>query len=107
MQEIFIFLREPEINNNRDWFQQNKKRYLIIKQLFDKYIAELIEGISIFDPEISNVSVNETLFRIYRDTRFSPNKMPYKTYISASIKKGVERTYGEDIIYIYSRGDLF
>lgn len=92
MQEIFDFLSELEVNNNRDWFHQNKKRYLIIKKLFDKYVAGLIEEISFFDPEISNVSVDQSLYRIYRDVRFSPDKTPYNTYLNASIKLGGKKS---------------
>lgn len=80
----FRFLRELADNNNRPWFQENKPRY-----------EEHVKGpatafITDFAPHLSKVSkhfvadpspVGGSLFRIYRDTRFSNHKTPYKTSI--------------------------
>lgn len=87
MKEIFSFLRELEANNNREWFQQNKERYLKVKQVFEDYVGKLIEGIGDFDSEISRLNIHDTLFRIYKDTRFSNDKTPYKTYERSNQKR--------------------
>lgn len=80
----FKFLRELADNNNRPWFQENKPRY-------EKHVKGAATAfITDFGPHLRKVSkhfvadpgpVGGSLFRIYRDTRFSKNKTPYKTAI--------------------------
>jgi uncharacterized protein (TIGR02453 family) len=76
--EIFEFLYDLERNNNREWFAQNKKRYEDAKKTLERFITELILNINSFDSSIDIKDASKTLFRIYRDTRFSLNKEPYK-----------------------------
>jgi uncharacterized protein (TIGR02453 family) len=80
---LFDFLRDLEHNNDRDWFQANKTRYeQDVKQPALAFIiafAPLLGRISAFfraDPRPQGGS----LFRIYRDIRFSKDKKPYKTH---------------------------
>lgn len=86
--EIIQFLRELQQNNNRPWFQENKERYDALRAGFLEDVQELIRRISLFDPEVAGLEAKDCLFRIYRDTRFSPDKTPYKTYMSAFIALG-------------------
>lgn len=86
--EIIQFLRELQQNNNRPWFQENKERYDALRAGFLDEVEELIRRISLFDPEVAGLQAKDCLFRIYRDTRFSPDKTPYKTYMSAFIALG-------------------
>jgi len=88
MKDLFLFLKELEVNNNREWFQENKNRYQAVKESYENFIGKIIQGISIFDPDISGVQVKDTVFRIYRDVRFSHDKQPYKTHMGAFIAKG-------------------
>jgi uncharacterized protein (TIGR02453 family) len=88
MEQLFLFLKQLEENNNREWFQENKNRYLVAKKTYEDFIGEIIQGISSFDPEIAGVQVKDTVFRIYRDVRFSHDKQPYKTHMGAFIAKG-------------------
>ncbi|MDR1257898.1 MAG: DUF2461 domain-containing protein [Tannerellaceae bacterium] len=83
--QILEFLRELEHNNNRDWFQKNKARYDVLHKGHMEIVQQLINRIALFDPDIAGVEVKECLFRIYRDIRFSPNKLPYKTHFGAYI----------------------
>lgn len=85
---IFEFLRELSVNNDRVWFQANKGRYEALREMFIEEIQGLINRIVLFDPEITGLEAKDCLFRIYRDIRFSPNKQPYKTYMSAYISQG-------------------
>ena len=80
--ELFIFLSELKENNNRDWFQDNKERYENdVKDPLLTFIAAFAER----TPEISTSIMaiprisGGSLFRIYRDMRFSKDKTPYKT----------------------------
>lgn len=81
MKKILSFLTDLSANNNRDWFNANKSRYLEVKQDTEAFAARLIAGISEFEPGASNLSPSDCTYRIYRDTRFSSDKTPYKNHI--------------------------
>jgi uncharacterized protein (TIGR02453 family) len=82
---ILRFLSELKINNNREWFALNKEWYDQVRIDFEKMSKELITQISSFDEAIKHVEVKECVFRIYRDTRFSKDKTPYKTHFGIYI----------------------
>jgi uncharacterized protein (TIGR02453 family) len=84
---VLKFLTELAENNNRDWFNQHKNRYLTIKNEFDLYVGNLIRIFSEIDTSIGLVDAKDCVFRIYRDVRFSLNKDPYKTHLGAYIAK--------------------
>ena len=72
-------------NNNRDWFAEHKKWYNEVRLDFERISSELVTEISKFDTEIGQVEVKDCIFRIYRDTRFSHDKTPYKTHFGVFI----------------------
>ncbi len=86
--EILNFLNDLKNNNNREWFQANKNRYDEARKAFESFVDELIPRIRILDPLIDMVTAKDCVFRIYRDVRFSPNKLPYKTNMGAYIARG-------------------
>ena len=82
--ESLAFLKKLVKNNNRDWFKTNKETYeKDIKIPFESYISSLIQQVNQFDPLI-DLPAKKAIFRIYRDTRFSKDKTPYKNHISAA-----------------------
>lgn len=85
---IFDFLKDLKVNNTRDWFSENKDRYNEAREEFNKSISSLILALAEIDPIIKGVEVKETVFRIYRDVRFSKDKSPYKTAMGAYIAPG-------------------
>jgi len=85
IQSVLQFLEELKINNNREWFAENKVRYDGLRDNFEKLCKDLIFEISHFDEDIKHVEVKDCVFRIYRDTRFSHDKTPYKTHFGAFI----------------------
>lgn len=85
MEELLSFLRELRVNNNRDWFEKNKSRYISIREYVDNLTQNLLNGISEFDPHAKYLSPKDCTYRIYRDTRFSSDKTPYKTHIGIFI----------------------
>lgn len=85
IENILHFLTELKQNNNREWFAENKSWYLKIKNDFEKLVGNLILELSKFDENIKHIEVKDCVFRIYRDTRFSPDKTPYKTHFGAYI----------------------
>ncbi|MDR1456245.1 MAG: DUF2461 domain-containing protein [Tannerella sp.] len=82
---LFQFLRELRENNQREWFQANKKRYDALLGEYSGQLQQLIDRIAAFDPEIAGLNAKNCIFRIYRDIRFSPDKTPYKTHLGAYI----------------------
>lgn len=86
--QIFGFLAQLEQHNNKDWFCSQKAVYDKIKARITAFTAELIERISVFDPSIRRETPQTSIFRIYRDLRFSPDKTPYKTHFGIYIAPG-------------------
>lgn len=84
----FEFLRNLESNNNRDWFQANKAEYDQAVKNFADFVNELIKRISVFDTALIGVDAKQSVFRIFRDVRFSKDKSPYKTNFGAFMAPG-------------------
>ncbi len=82
------FLNSLARNNNREWFNENKNQYLEAQQDVIQFVESLIDEISKFDDEILKIEPKKALFRIYRDTRFSKDKTPYKTHFGVSLGMG-------------------
>ena len=74
MREVTDFLAELCDNNERGWFEAHRKAYLRAKEVFESFVTELIEGIASFDHSVAGLTVRDCTYRIYRDTRFSPDK---------------------------------
>lgn len=86
---LFQFLAELRTNNERDWFNENKGRFEA------EVKAPLIRFIEDFAPKLEKISPHYvadprgnggSMFRIYRDTRFSKDKTPYKTHAAAQFR---------------------
>jgi len=82
------FLRNLEKNNNRDWFNENKTLYQEAQQDVISFVEKLIEEMEDFDEEMGKLEAKKSVFRIYRDTRFSKDKTPYKTNFGAGLGMG-------------------
>lgn len=88
---IFHFLETLSANNNRDWFLAHKDMYEAARTEFDTFLSMLIARLSLFDESVRGLMPGDCTYRIYRDTRFSTDKTPYKNhfggYINALGKK--------------------
>ena len=82
------FLRKLEKNNNREWFNENKTLYQEAQQDVISFVEKLIEEMVDFDEEMGKLEAKKSVFRIYRDTRFSKDKTPYKTNFGAGLGMG-------------------
>src|SRR3954471_12261472 len=82
------FLKQLKKNNNRDWFEKNKEKYLAAKKDMDTFVEDLIKSFLAFDKSLAGLSAKDCVFRIYRDVRFSKDKKPYKTNMGAGINAG-------------------
>lgn len=86
--EFLSFFKELAANNNKDWFDANRKRYEEwVKKPMEQFVADVIARIKQYQPEIT-IAPKEAIFRINRDIRFSADKTPYKTNTSALITPG-------------------
>lgn len=92
MKEIIDFLRQLEANNNRVWFNEHKGRFLELQARFHDFTNELIQEISAFDPSVAGLTAKDCTYRIYRDTRFSEDKSPYKHHLGAYICPGGKKS---------------
>src|SRR6266705_1688024 len=77
------FLRSLKRNNNREWFHKHKSIYETqVKQPMESLIESMATEFQRFAPEMV-ASPKASAYRIYRDTRFSKDKSPYKTHVAA------------------------
>lgn len=88
-QSTFNFLKDIEKNNNREWFTENKPRYVEEQKKLHTFYAALEEKLNEHDT-IEKLK----MFRIYRDVRFSKNKTPYKTNMSGHFIRATNRLRG-------------
>jgi len=82
------FLKKLKKNNNRKWFNINKKLYEDARYDFEVCVFDMIQKLSDFDESVSGLEPKDCLFRIYRDVRFAKDKKPYKQNFGAAIQMG-------------------
>ena len=85
MKDIINFLEELAANNDRAWFEANRDRYKAVKSRMDAVAKDFIEAVAAFDPSVEGVQVKDATYRIYRDTRFTKDKSPYKTWFGVYV----------------------
>jgi uncharacterized protein (TIGR02453 family) len=100
----FQFLRELAAHNERAWFETNKQRYHAeVRDPLLRFVAD-------FEPKLLRISrhmvadprpVGGSLFRIYRDTRFSKDKSPYKTQVGMSFRHAEGRDVHGPVFYLH------
>lgn len=88
MKTVLTFLKTLQENNNREWFKENKSDYDVAQKELESFVNHLIPQIAAFDSSIGNLEAKKTMFRIYRDIRFSKDKTPYKTFFGSYIAPG-------------------
>ncbi len=83
--EFATYFKNLEKNNNRDWFEAHKSEFdQAVKQPFNQFVSDWLDLIQAQFPSIQ-ITPNEAIFRIYKDVRFSKDKTPYKTQMSALV----------------------
>ena len=85
MKETMRFLRELKRNNNREWFAASRNRYEHALETRSALVARLIGAVAQVDPSAGCLTERDCTYRIYRDTRFSTDKTPYKTHMGIFI----------------------
>jgi uncharacterized protein (TIGR02453 family) len=106
--DLFQFLRQLKRHNDRDWFAKNKARY---QQVVAEPAMEFISG---FAPHLEKLSphfvadvrpTRGSLFRIYRDIRFSSDKIPYKTHIGIQFLHESGKDAHAPVFYLHLEPD--
>ncbi len=86
------FLKALKKNNNREWFEKNRGKYELAKEDFETFVAAMLKELTKINPALGNLEVKDCVFRIYRDVRFSKNKVPYKTNMGAYFAEGGKKS---------------
>lgn len=84
------FLDDLKKNNNREWFQDNKKRYEIFKKDYHQLVSDFLDVMKPLDPSLELLEVKNCTFRINRDIRFSKDKSPYKAHLGVWMSGGTK-----------------
>lgn len=82
------FLSDLKKNNNKPWFDANRKMYETTKADFTFFVESIIKATAKFDEPIGILKAKDCMFRINRDVRFSKDKSPYKSNMGASFSYG-------------------
>jgi uncharacterized protein (TIGR02453 family) len=83
LEKSVAFLTKLEKNNNKAWFDKNRKEFEAAKAEFEEFITALSAKLAAIEPAIAEQNPKDAIFRIYRDVRFSKDKTPYKSHFSA------------------------
>lgn len=92
MKALLTFLEALRRNNDRVWFAEHKAEYDALRTEFEGFVSDLIAAIARFDPAVAGLAPKDCMYRIYRDTRFSNDKSPYKTHIGAFVCRGGKKS---------------
>jgi uncharacterized protein (TIGR02453 family) len=84
---IYDFLTKLSENNSREWYHANKDLYSKAKYEFEILTIKLISIVNEVDASVGFMQPNDCTFRIFRDTRFSNDKTPYKTNFGAYVNR--------------------
>ncbi|MCI5054490.1 MAG: DUF2461 domain-containing protein [Flavobacteriales bacterium] len=99
------FFKELKKNNNKDWFQENKKRYEEhVRKPMLSLVEDLIQEMQKHDPDI-DPKPSKCLSRINRDIRFSKDKTPYNTHMWAHVSKGTKEDPIPGIAFRFSEDE--
>jgi uncharacterized protein (TIGR02453 family) len=102
--EFFKFLRDLKGNNDRDWFAENKSRYeQDVRDPAVEFVRQLEKPLARIAPMLLAVPKRHggSLMRIYRDTRFSKDKTPYKTNVGISLRHQANKDIHAPGAYIH------
>ena len=101
---VLDFLSQLTVNNNREWFQQNKVWYEKSRKEVEVFVSEMITTISAIDPALQTPAMKDCIFRIFRDVRFGADKSPYKTNFGAFIARGGRKSSNPGYYFHFEPG---
>lgn len=89
---IYDFLDQVAANNNRPWFAAHRSEFDVLRLEWLDQLQRLINSMSLWEPAMAAIDAKEASYRFYRDTRFSLDKSPYKTFFSALLSPWGRKT---------------
>ena len=90
--DAFTFLKQLKRNNDRDWFRPRRDTYVDeLREPMRALVTDLNRRLDARGLPLAG-DPRRAVFRIYRDTRFSKNKAPYKTHVAAALTRGAVKT---------------
>ena len=98
-------LNQLKENNNREWFNEHKAEFQKEQEFIEIFADGLLQNLNI-DDVIETPSGRKSVYRIYRDTRFSKDKTPYKTHWSGSFRRATKYRRGGYYFHI-EQGNSF
>jgi uncharacterized protein (TIGR02453 family) len=99
-QDYLQFFIDLAGNNNKDWFDLNRKRYeQNVKKPFSDFVQHLIHSLAEKDAAFNELEVKNCIFRINRDIRFSKDKTPYKMMCSAVVTPDGKKSKAVNGVY--------
>lgn len=106
LQTALSFLEDLKFNNNREWFNANRKRYDESRAAFEALVADVIGQFASIE-DLGKTAVKDCIFRINRDVRFSKDKSPYKSNLGALIGNGGRKSAGRSYYINLEPGESF
>ena len=101
--EAITFLEELSLNNTKEWFELNRARYdTLIKDATSEFVLDMGEHLQVLVPTINfHPKVSGSLFKIYKDVRFSKNKTPMKSRIGILFWQGNSHRMQSSAFYLH------
>lgn len=105
--ETITFFENLKENNHKDWFEDHKADYeKYVKQPSCEFVVAMGDALREISPNIRAVpKVNQSLFRLNRDVRFSKDKSPYKTHFGLWLWEGSRKRMENSGFYLHLEGD--
>ena len=100
------FLTHLKENNNKPWFEANKPKYLIELNHIENFAGALLHELSKTDV-LETASGKKSVYRIYRDIRFSKDKTPFKTFWGGSYTRATKERRGGYYFHIEAGNSFF
>jgi uncharacterized protein (TIGR02453 family) len=91
LKPVLDFLSALKGHNNKDWFEEHRAAYETARTHFENFVDQLISEYGEVE-DLGGITAKDCIMRIYRDTRFSKDKSPYKTNMSATIAPGGKKS---------------
>jgi uncharacterized protein (TIGR02453 family) len=106
--DALAFLRALKRNNRREWFKPRKEKYeALLREPIIAMVNQLADDLQAFAPDLV-ASPKASMYRIYRDTRFSENKAPYKTHVAAVFPcRGLPKHQGAGLYFHVSPDEVW
>ncbi len=106
MRQIIDFMRRLDADNDREWFDAHRTEWQGVRKRIADTAERLIAGLSSFDPSVRGLRPQDCTYRIARDTRFSPDKTPYKNWVGIFVcPRGKKSGYAGYYLHIAPTGD--